>query len=51
MSPIPPVTEYNKKKDEILTPNFQIAISTQTIKHFYIYEDAYYSSKKKSLNY
>ena len=29
----PPLTKYNKKKDVMLTPNFQIVTSTQTMKH------------------
>ena len=33
MVAIAPLTKYSKKKDVILTPNFQIATSTQTMKH------------------
>ena len=34
MGAIPPLTKYSKKEDVILTPNFQIATKTKTIKHF-----------------
>ena len=33
MATIAPLTKYSKKKGVISTPNFQTAISTQTMKH------------------
>ena len=41
MASIASLTKYSKKKDVILTPNFQTATSTQTMKHLKIYKDIF----------
>ena len=51
MELVPPITEYSKKEDAILTKIFRIVISIQTMKLLQFYKDIHQSSRKKSVNY